>query len=540
VVSPARDAASARRDHYDGAAQDVRMLGTRIGNYEVISQIGEGGMGAVYRARHAVLARGAAVKVLLPALSHDRGNLTRFFNEARAATAIRHPGIVEVYDFGSLADGSAYIVMELLDGETLAARIRRAGPQPRGPWLPLVRQMAGALHAAHEAGIVHRDLKPDNVFLVRDPEVDGGERIKLLDFGIAKLTTTLADTSKTRTGAVMGTPTYMSPEQCRDAGLVDRRADLYALGCILYELACGRPPFVAHGAGDLIAHHLYFEPQPPSALQPTIAPALERLIVQLLQKQPEARPATATAVIEALDRVAVELGVGMPRTMVVRAATDGTGPVPLAVPAMTTLSAAAGTREHGEVVRARRWPVTAAVAAVVIGVGGWLVLRGGSSGAHGGVDAGTVAVATTPSHVVPPPDAALAADATVAAFADAASPAEVTFAIDSDPPGAEVLDGATVIGRTPLAWKVPRAGAVHTFTLRLRGHVPSTIVLPASTDGSARVVLRAERKRRATATPAAPKPTPAAPPKPKTKQRPRDRHSDGVGNGGLQPFEDLD
>jgi eukaryotic-like serine/threonine-protein kinase len=202
-----------------------------FGQYRVTDVLGEGGMGVVYAAEHMLLGRPAAVKLLLPELSRKQEIVQRFFNEARAATAIRHPGIVEIYDFGWTTDGAGFIVMELLEGETLRTR-RKKGRMPWPAALAVTRQIAGALGAAHAKGIVHRDLKPDNVFLVPDPEVPGGERIKLLDFGIAKLADSPAGQHKTRTGAVIGTPTYMAPEQCRGVE-VDARPDLYALGCIL-------------------------------------------------------------------------------------------------------------------------------------------------------------------------------------------------------------------------------------------------------------------------------------------------------------------
>jgi eukaryotic-like serine/threonine-protein kinase len=232
------------------------MEGATIGQYRVTGVIGQGGMGAVYAAEHMLLGRPAAIKVLLPELSQNQAMVMRFFNEARAATAIRHPGIVEIYDFGWSPDGAAFIVMEHLQGETLARRMAR-GRFGWRPALAIVRQIAGALSAAHAKGIVHRDLKPDNIFLVLDPEVPGGERIKLLDFGIAKLAGESAGgMSMTRTGAVMGTPTYMAPEQCRGVA-TDHRADLYALGCIAFELCGGRPPFVGEGTGDVLAAHIH-------------------------------------------------------------------------------------------------------------------------------------------------------------------------------------------------------------------------------------------------------------------------------------------
>src|ERR1041385_6396596 len=190
--------------------------GTQVGAYRVLHRIGAGGMGSVWLAEHTMLGRRAAIKVLHSTFSRDPAIVTRFFNEARAATAIDDPGIVQIFDFGEHVDGSAYIVMELLEGETLEQRLSRLGRLGVRDALRIMRQIASSLGAAHQRGIVHRDLKPENIFIVRDPEVPGGERAKILDFGIAKLT---GDSIvKTQTSSVMGTPIYMSPEQCRGAG----------------------------------------------------------------------------------------------------------------------------------------------------------------------------------------------------------------------------------------------------------------------------------------------------------------------------------
>jgi len=280
------------------------MLGRSLGNYGVVSKIGEGGMGVVYLARHVTLGRRAAIKVLRPALSSNQDIVSRFFNEARAVTAVRHPGIVEVFDFGFLEDRTAYIIMEYLEGESLAARLRR-GRSTITVTLTIVRAIARALQAAHEQGIVHRDLKPDNVFLVPDSELPSGERVKLLDFGIAKLAFGDGNASHTTTGTVMGTPTYMSPEQCRGAGSVDHRADLYSLGCVAYEMLCGQPPFVADGPGDVIARHLYFEPAQLRSHRPDIPPEIEELVLRLLKKEPRARYSTAKDLVRAVDDLAV-------------------------------------------------------------------------------------------------------------------------------------------------------------------------------------------------------------------------------------------
>jgi serine/threonine-protein kinase len=282
------------------------MEGRVIGQYRVTGVLGEGGMGIVYAAEHTLLDRPAAVKVLLPKLSGEQEIVTRFFNEARAATAIRHPGIVEVYDFGWTSDGSAFIVMEHLQGETLRAR-RQRRPMRWSTALALVRQIAGALAAAHAKGIVHRDLKPDNIFLVPDPEVPGGERIKLLDFGIAKLAGALPSRHKTQTGMMMGTPTYMAPEQCRGVA-VDSRADLYALGCILFELCTGRPPFIGEGEGDVLVAHIHEPPPTIASLVDGVPEEIELLVQRMLAKSPADRVQTASDLLRLIDAARTAIG----------------------------------------------------------------------------------------------------------------------------------------------------------------------------------------------------------------------------------------
>jgi serine/threonine-protein kinase len=277
-----------------------------IGSYRLLGTIGEGGMGTVFVAEHVLLGRRAALKVLLPAYSANQEIVARFFNEARALTAINDPGIVQLFDFGYDDAGTAYIVMELLDGESLAQRLRRLGRLQPIDALRLVKQCTVTLGAAHAKGIIHRDLKPENLFVVGDPAVTGGERLKVLEFGVAKLAGHDPGHSKTRTGLVVGTPVFMSPEQCR-GGEIDARSDIYALGCVLFTLLTGRPPFDHESSGELIAAHLR-EPAPAlSSLLPDVSPVLDAIVASCLAKSPDARFGSMQSLGEAIDRASAAL-----------------------------------------------------------------------------------------------------------------------------------------------------------------------------------------------------------------------------------------
>ena len=295
------------------------MLGTTIGRYRIKERLSSGGMGEIYVGEHTLLGRLAAIKVLLPHISQRPKIVQRFFQEAKATGALGHPGIVDVFDYGEAEDGRAYLVMEYLDGENLGDRIKR-DPKPAVDWsLAILQQVCSALGAAHKKNIVHRDLKPDNIFLVRDPNTRFRERPKLLDFGIAKLQNDENSSVQTRTGVVMGTPAYMSPEQCRGAGRVDHRADLYSLGCIFFELFCGRRPFIAEGAGEVIGMHQFKEPPRPSAIAPGIHADAESLILDLLAKHPDDRVQSTDALAERLDQLERTLGLKRRRRTVSQA-----------------------------------------------------------------------------------------------------------------------------------------------------------------------------------------------------------------------------
>ena len=275
------------------------MIGTTVGSYQITERLAEGGMGEVFIAKHAVMGRDAVVKLLKPELSHNEEMVRRFFNEARAAASINDPGIVQVFDVGYTNDHRGYIAMERLRGETLAHRLRTRG-MPIEQAVHVLRLLARTLDAAHAHGIVHRDLKPDNIFLVPDRDVPGGERTKILDFGIAKLAGAGSTQHATRSGSIFGTPAYMAPEQCSDAATVDARADLYALGCIAYEMLSGKPPF-GFGGLELLASHLRDEPVPLRQRNPSVPAWLEEVVHRLLRKSPSERHASSADLHGALD-----------------------------------------------------------------------------------------------------------------------------------------------------------------------------------------------------------------------------------------------
>jgi serine/threonine-protein kinase len=490
------------------------VIGQTVGNYRITQLLGEGGMGAVYLAEHPGIGRKAAVKVLHPELTRHTDMAARFFNEARAANAIHHPGIVEVFDFGTLPTGVSYIVMELLQGESLAGRLRKGGPLQMAAALEYATQAAAALGAAHKEGIVHRDLKPDNLYLVPDPRNPGREMIKVLDFGIAKLAgdPDAPGSVKTRTGTIMGTPVYMSPEQCRGTKEVDHRTDIYALGVILYEMLCGAPPFVSEGHGELIHLHISAPPPPPRSKNPAIPERLEAVVLRALVKDPAHRFQTMAELARAL------AGGTLPATDPSLMATMlPSRPSTVPHPPLTTLSASPSVIER-ELTRGpgRRLPL----------VLGGLVLAA-AAGYVGLSRLGREpAPAVSPVSLTPVP--------TPAAPTPAAEPAPavtVTVRLTSDPPGARVVretDGA-LIGVTPLETTSPSTNGAQKLRLEREGYRPEPVIVPLDRDVELTFSLKplpaaaTHKKQRPSSRPAAPgagtPPSPSAPtPPPKPRQ----------------------
>lgn len=284
------------------------IIGTIIDEkYSIDEKIGEGGMGKVYKATHIHMDHMVAIKILHPHLSSDQTALERFRREARATAYIRHPNAVTVSDFGVTKDsGIAYLVMELLEGVELRERIKEKHHLDYEETFYIVQQTCGALHAAHLKGIIHRDLKPDNIWLFKGE--DGLEHVKVLDFGIAKLKTSSEVSNLTQQGMIVGTPYYMSPEQCRGEEL-DARSDIYSMGVILYEMLTGQVPFQAPTPMGIVLKHANERPKPPREFRADLPPPIERVVLRALEKQKEDRQESAIQLAQELEAALYQAGI---------------------------------------------------------------------------------------------------------------------------------------------------------------------------------------------------------------------------------------
>jgi eukaryotic-like serine/threonine-protein kinase len=442
--------------------------GSRLGPYEILSPLGAGGMGEVYRARDTRLDRTVAIKVLASHLSASPEVRQRFEREAKTISQLSHPHICALHDVGREGD-TEYLVMEYLEGETLADRLAR-GPVTLADALDVIEQCASALGAAHGKSVLHRDLKPDNLFLVFDPARPGQVRVKIVDFGIAKLQNDMSEVShRTRTGALVGTPLYMSPEQCLGVRDVGPASDLYALAVIGYEMLCGRPPFEAEAVGALINMHVNEPVLSPRKLNPRLPRALESLLIRALSKAPDNRP-TMEVLLEELRSV---------RALVERSGPELAGSMPDRRPSqpLEAVTAVPPSTLTGSA-RARTGPVSRPPA--------WGRMLGSAA------VAGTIVTllfmferrARPPEKRVVPPPAAVPAP--IAAPLPVSAPTPVppdTMAIelDSDPPGATVTLDGQVVGKTPASFTSgPRAEPMQ-LVFSLDGYRTQSIhALPAA------------------------------------------------------------
>ena len=296
-----------RTAHFHGSRKgEANDLSGKViaGRYRVIEKLGEGGMGSVYRAEHVEIGKPVAIKVLASHYAQDDQQRRRFLREARAASTIAHENVVDVTDFGPAPGGSVFLAMELLVGEELSDLMARERPLPWARIRQIIAQICGALQAAHDKGIFHRDVKPENCFLIK--RGNNEDFIKVLDFGIAKIMSQdlNPDQSLSQAGMVFGTPEYMSPEQARGTK-VDHRADVYAVGVVLYEMVAGKVPFDGASNLEILARQANDLPTPPSEMAPhlDISPEVEAIVLRALQKHPDDRFRSVRELCEAVEAV---------------------------------------------------------------------------------------------------------------------------------------------------------------------------------------------------------------------------------------------
>jgi serine/threonine-protein kinase len=450
------------------------------GRYVVERFLGEGGMGVVYAGRHKLIGKRVAIKVLRRDMANDAELNERFLQEARAASAIGNPHIVDISDFGQLPDGSTYFVMELLEGKSLGAALLEAnGPLSVSRLCHIAEQIAQGLGAAHAATIVHRDLKPDNVMLVsRGAESDF---VKILDFGIAKVG---SGTKKmTRAGSVFGTPHYMSPEQAAGAA-VDHRTDIYALGVIMYEMVSGKVPFDADNFMGILTQHIYKAPAPFRTLEPVVevSAGLEAIVLKCLSKNPDGRYATMDDLVTDLERL--ERG-EQPGAMAEMTARSGSNLPPDYFHSAAALPAPVAAQPARS---RRRWPLVTAVSAmgIVGGLAGMsLVSRRPIGRAQGrptvvaAPDQVDPSGSASASLVVPPASTAALAGGPSVQLAPVTAALTTEVLVSVTPNDATIARDGAELGGPPIAIHLAD-GEVASLVISRRGYKTKTVKVDAS------------------------------------------------------------
>jgi eukaryotic-like serine/threonine-protein kinase len=467
-----RDGSTLVPDHTFANTDREVTPGEMIGDYRVEKKIGEGGFGAVYSALQPVIGKPVAIKLLNRQFSSNPEMVSRFIAEARAANQIRNKNIIDIFGFGALPDGRQYYVMELLEGMTLDRYLAERGRLLPTEAIPLLRGVARALDAAHAAGIAHRDLKPENIFLEVDE--DRGVSPKLLDFGIAKLLGDSSAEHRTRTGAPIGTPHYMSPEQCR--GLkIDHRTDIYSFGVVAFQLLTGKLPFSGDSYMDVMLQHASSAPPMLSSLCPDLPGALDSPIAAMLAKPPEQRPGSAGLALEALAEAARDAGLGV-EVRPVRAAASLTTPPPGRTPleldqlasAETIQAPASRTLENaataGSAAGKRRAPALWIGAALLGAAALALLLLRPSAGAP------ETPVATEPvATAAAPPQASSESEAVALPVPEEKSPETITLELKTQPKQVEVFLGGDRLGTSLEPIALPFGEQSLELELRARG-----------------------------------------------------------------------
>jgi serine/threonine-protein kinase len=449
--------------------------GQTVGEYTIDGKLGQGAFGTVYKAVHPLIGKVVAIKVLSRRYSVDPEMVSRFMAEARAVNQIRHRNIIDIFSFGALDDGRQYYVMEYLDGEPLDALIDRKGKLLLVDALPILRGIAKALDAAHAKGVAHRDLKAENVFLATDP--DGGVFAKLLDFGIAKLLAPEDGVKhKTRTGLSVGTPYYMSPEQCRGKD-VDHRTDIYAFGVLAYRMLTGVYPFDADDHIPIMMQQINADAKPPSSHVPELPSVVDDVVLWLLAKEPNDRPADCRTAVRALEGP--------------NANPTETQPPHVSVPRRSNASALTAV---GSLPPKSRAPLFAGIGATLAVAGLALFF---AFGAREESKPATPPPADQPAvqPTAPPSPAPAPAPAPEA---KPELPKTVIVTVTGVPDGTEVLIGSDVIGAAPGPVQLARSESPIVLTFRAEGYMPaSTTVIP---DGAKLVELSLKKKPRRSGT----------------------------------------